>query len=210
MQYKTSKGFEFKRGNSKLPKHTIIYNMGSSEDCPSRTKGLCLVADRCYARAPELMYPGCKPYRDRQRDYWLGNDADSIIKDLCEFLMTKKTKHKGKLVPLYKAVRYFRFNESGDFWSQDCVTKLDKLARALHRLGIKTYGYTARKDLDFSKVFFTVKGSGFFSYGLNGSTRVIQDKTEKQGNEFLCPGSCKRCAFCVHDNGRNVVFVDHA
>ncbi len=51
-----------------------------------------------------------------------------------------------------------RYNESGDFWSQRCVEKLDWIAYTLRKEGIRTYGYTARYDLDFNGVAIHNKG----------------------------------------------------
>jgi len=138
-----------KFGNLKLPKTTMIFNMSSATDCPSRRLGLCEYEDICYAKKPEMIYPKVLPYRRRQEGYWLFTDADKIVLDCYRLLLRKN--HN---------VDAFRFNESGDFHSQDCVEKLDYVARHLSdRLGIITYGYTARNDLDFSSVGFVVRNS---------------------------------------------------
>ena len=63
-------------GNTKLPKSTMIFNMGTAAKCPSKELGLCSVAGCCYAGKAETQYPKHVPaYRERQATYWLANDA---------------------------------------------------------------------------------------------------------------------------------------
>ena len=38
-------GSVFAYGNSKLPKNTLIVNLSSAQNCPSKSHGLCKVAD---------------------------------------------------------------------------------------------------------------------------------------------------------------------
>ena len=203
------KGFEASRSNKKLPRTTLIFNMGSASECPSKALGLCKVPNnRCYALQAEITYPRTKPYRNRQKVFWLNNSKENITQVIIECLKTKRTMVKGKLVPLYKAIKLLRFNEAGDFWSQECVEKLDYIAKALKQYGIVTYGYTARKDLDFDNVSFLVKGSGH-KKGNNGSTRVVTRKKQVKKGERLCPMNCRQCNMCSSDKGVNVAFMLH-
>ena len=197
-------GLEIKTGNSKLGTDTLIFNMGTAKDCPSKALGLCAVCDDCYALAPEKQYPSVIPYRERQEDYWKACTAPEFITALDKVL------HKnfdGK--PLHRSINHFRFNEAGDFWSQACVAKLHVIAHHLMKAyQITTYGYTARADLDFSRVIFLVKGSDNDA-GNNGRTRVINHRSERAKGEVVCPGSCKNCDFCKTDDAYNVAFILH-
>ena len=56
----------FKRGNHKIGKDTLIFNMGPASLCPSKDRGLCQVAHKCYALRDERRYHHVVPqYRFR-------------------------------------------------------------------------------------------------------------------------------------------------
>lgn len=187
-----------KFGNAKLPKTTIIFNMGSSKECSARLLGLCSCAAVCYARKPEIIYPAVYPYRVRQEEKWLSTDAETICQELGQAISKKRVKPT-----------LFRFNESGDFHSQNCITKLSIVAEyLLKEFSIKTYGYTARKDLDFSNASFMVKGSDNDS-GNHGKTIVIATKNDLPENFLVCPGSCFTCKLCSSKKAHNIAFIKH-
>ena len=187
-----------KFGNMKLPRTTMIFNMGSSKNCPSRKKGLCSYASMCYARQPERMYPAVLPYRERQEEYWLSTNKVTICKDLSKIIKRKRIKPT-----------LFRFNESGDFHSQECVEKLDFVAEyLLEYFGIVTYGYTARKDLNFDNAAFLVKGSDN-NIGNHGKAIVINSEEDMLTGFYQCPGDCKICSMCSAEKPFNIVFIKH-
>jgi hypothetical protein len=187
-----------KQGNNKLPKDILIFNMSSATDCPSKALGLCKVCDSCYAMPPEKIHPDCKPYRDRQEQYWLNTSAKDIAEQLSSMLKRKR-----------KMPTKFRFNESGDFHSQACVDKLDYISKQLKQdFNIVTFGYTARADLVFEHVSFLVKGSGNDS-GNNGDTIVIDKPEDCPEGYYLCPGSCFKCSVCASNKKIKVAFVNH-
>ena len=121
------------RGNQKLGRDTIIWNMGPAMFCPSRELGMCQLAwrlppykrrkdgiicsavNKCYALSCELRWPKVLDYRCRQKILWLNNDADAWA----EALQSHITDHSHRL-----PIKYARFNEAGDFWTQECVNKL--------------------------------------------------------------------------------------
>jgi hypothetical protein len=131
-------------------------------------------------------------------------------------------------------INALRFNESSDFHSQDCVNKLDYISCGLLDYDVKTYGYSARLDLDFSNVSFIVRGSGFDCN--NGKTVVIDPVDNRsnrftyQGGEtfrlvgkpgsglltcnvagddfFVCPADCRACSYCQEEQG-NIAFINH-
>ena len=228
--YLKRNGLEMSLGNAKLGNDTIIFNMGSATNCPSRKLGFCLLGNNCYAFKAENLRKQVKPYRDRQEAYWLGNNAMDIGMDIINALMSRRVRVDGKLVPMMDTIKYFRFNESGDFHSQECVKNLDIIASMLAYYGIVTYGYTARKDLDFTNVNFLVKGSGHDNSN-NGTTiarpaatlkawgvGVIDTRPgewlreayiEKGRSYSVCPGDCTICDLCKTPDNNDIVFPLH-
>ncbi len=220
-QYLKFNNLELSLGNSKLGDDTIIFNMGSAWACPSRSLGLCKLGSKCYALKAEIQHPVVSVYRRRQQAYWLNNTAWDIGNDIINALKSKRTRVNGKLVPLIDKVKYFRFNESGDFHSQACVTKLDIIASMLAYYNITTYGYTARADLDVSGCNFLCKGSGHDN-GNNGKTiaravsklikhKVNLDAYYTENNELfsVCPMDCTICDMCKIRDKLNIVFPLH-
>lgn len=190
-----------KFGNHKLGDDTAIFNMGTAADCPSRKLGLCNVTNKgfkCYALKAEQQYPNTVPNaRKRQENYWRSTDAYTIAKQI-----------KQKVDRRRKYTRFLRFNESGDFHNQEDIEKLSNVARIIKPMGIITYGYTARSDLDFSNADFLVKGSGH-SRGNNGQTTVIGKNEVIPDGYIECPGSCKKCNLCKINVPHNIAFRKH-
>ena len=117
-------------------------------------------------------------------------------------------------LPLHRHILYFRYNESGDFYSQKCVDKLNRISEFLkNRYDIITYGYSARSDLDFSNVHFLCKGSGHDN-GNNGRTDVKkltkEEKKLKTYNKYVvCRMDCRVCNYCKKPNNINILFPLH-
>ena len=195
-------------GNQKLPSTTAIYNMSSAHDCPSHKLGFCQAILKmgknkgkhvCYARHSETsMRPFVQSYREAQGKYWLEMTAEEFA---WQFLIINSV----KLLP-YSALR---FNEAGDFHSQKCLDKAEKIACMLDRFGIKTYCYTARKDLDFSKVrHLIVSGSGFQKEGIPNVFKMVEKGEEKPKGYGICKGDCRVCNRC-QIRGKKTVILRH-
>jgi len=228
MSYVKLNGLNMAIGNTKLGNDTLILNMGSAGNCPSAAMGSCKLGKKCYALKAERLYVGCRPYRDQQEEYWLNHTAEEIAADMVQLVTTKKRRVNGKLQPLYKSINWLRFNEAGDFWGQSCIEKLEVIAQALRKYKIWVYGYSARADLDFSKVYkFSCKGSGHDN-GNNGKTiarskaainEAVQlmsggpddvDVRSIGGEAFaVCKMDCKICDLCKSFNNLNIVFPLH-
>jgi hypothetical protein len=83
---------------------------------------------------------------------------------------------------------------------------------------IVTYGYTARRDLNFRNAHFLVKGSSHDS-GNNGKTIVLKKDTisdhlstlteDEKKSWVVCPMSCKKCDICKEPTGKNIIFPMH-
>ena len=137
----------------------MIYNMDSAHDCISKRMGLCQLLERaddiCYAMRDEKHYPNALLYRRKQAQYWRNHTARQLADEFITILERKRKQQ----------IRFLRFNESGDFRSQRDVRKLSEIARMLKPYRIRVYGYTARRDLDYSRVSdnLIVQGFGLFS-----------------------------------------------
>lgn len=191
--------------NRKLPNTTMIFNLCSATGCPSAKLGLCKMGKKCYALKAERLYPEVLPYRTRQEKYWNDTDVSVILDDFLGYIRSK-----------YKKVKYFRFNESGDFNSLDDIWKLHCIALTLYKqFKIITYGYTARYDLlqEYLTKFtlpkyFVVKTSGYEISGTT-STCVINKGSQVPENYKLCPveGCMTKCKMCIKHI--NVAFRKH-
>jgi hypothetical protein len=191
-----------KGGNFKLPKTTAIFNMSSTFECASLAKGMCqaIVEKKlvCYARKAEIQYPNVLPYRRRQEKFWKETDA---IEFATQFLFINALKRK--------PFKIIRFNEAGDFHTQACVDKVEAIAKILAKYGVKTYLYTSRKDLDFSKVeHFVINASGFEHKDLTNDFRLVQNLEDVPKGYDVCEQDCTVCARCSVKGAKNVI-VQH-
>jgi len=189
-------------GNTKLPKTTGIFNMGSAHDCPSLRLGLCKAYNKegkhvCYAMKSETtMRPCVEPYRNRQKKLWLSLTAEEFT---AQFLVINALKEKP-----YDALR---INEAGDFWSQKCVDKIERIATILKPYGVKVYGYTSRSDLNYSKLRnFILSGTDFQTEGVTNQFKMVEDvKINKPKGWGVCVGDCKVCNRCMVRGHKTVV-----
>lgn len=186
-------------GNNKLPKSTMIFNLGAASDCPSRELGLCRVGKACYALQAELMYPHSLPYRRRQGAFWRINPAE-LIAQYFAFEISRKKKVK---------ITEIRFNEAGDFSDQEDVDKLNKVTEMIWRKsGVRSYVYTARKDLDFSQIGeqLTINGSGFMA---DNEFRAISPSASTSEYDIICGGDCTKCSLCTKKSGLRIAVIAH-
>ena len=85
-------------GNRKVGRDTIIMNITSSTDCPSRKRGLCQVPPgACYALSAEHRYPEVLPYRRSQTRIWDKLTAEEIAADIKAIVARRRTKGRRKL-----------------------------------------------------------------------------------------------------------------
>lgn len=192
-----------KWGNHKIGDDTLIFNMSSAKDCPSKKLGLCTVVNkgvRCYADKAEVTYKATRPYRRDQAAYWRSKSAAEIAGDIVKRITNRR-----------KETRYFRYNESGDFQDQSDIEKLSEVAARLKTIGVTTYGYTARSDLNYQGINFLIKGSGF--NGCPQGTTTVVGKKEPIPEGFIeCPGgkqSCAKCNLCKVEHPFNIAFRKH-
>lgn len=185
-------------GNRKLPRRTAIFNPGGSAlDCESARLGLCRIpAGLCYAGKAERAYPGCLPYRDRQRE--LFTIAEPV--ELAAAVLELQERH---------GVTSWRLSESGDYRSQADVSKAVAAAELLaeYGSGLRSYCYTARSDLDYpdpGSSALVFNGSGFRPGGPGGNVFVARLPRDIPAGSTVCPGDCRSCSLCSRQHGRIV------
>jgi len=195
-------------GNYKLPTSTAIYNLSSAHSCPSFKLGFCQAILKkgkkagthvCYAKRSEnSSRPFVQPYRDAQKKYWETITAEEFV---TQFLLINSTRNN--------PWTSLRFNESGDFHNQNDLDKVEKVARLLNRFNVKTYCYSARKDLNFKNVrHLIVSGSGFQKEGIPNIFLMIEDKKDRPKGYGVCKGDCRVCNRC-QVRGSKMVILRH-
>jgi hypothetical protein len=178
----------FSYGNHKLPKSIAIFNITPATYCPSDQLGLCSISGKCYAKRTERLRYHSLVYRQWQTFFFDHCSVDEFVKSLS---------HKAQ---------YLRISESGDFRSQGDVEKISQIADRLKDRGVKVYGYTARRDLDFSKLSdnLTMNGSGFMVHN-----QIITVKEPDPLAGYICPGSCKLCTLCTQTHHSQIQIKIH-
>ena len=120
-------------GNTKIPRRTMIFNMGTAHECPSKKLGFCqaYVGEKhvCYAlKSENKMRKDVQPFRKRQEKFWKNISATTFA---FQFLSINDRKIKP-----YTAIR---LNEAGDFWTQKCLDKAEQIAKLVSPYGIIVY-----------------------------------------------------------------------
>lgn len=196
-QLQNRKNIKF--GNTKLPTSTAIFNLCSAKDCPSLRLGFCQAFYKgkcvCYALRGELRWTGPLPYRRRQEKLWDSLAAKEFAAQFLSIVERRRIRTKA-----------LRLNESGDFRSQADVRKASRIAELLAPAGVRVYSYTARRDLDFSKVSdnLVVNGSGF---KVRGEFKFILSRKDRPKGYGICPMDCRKCRRCL--DGKNTCIVRH-
>ena len=200
------RGKVFSYGNKKLPASTMIFNLTTAKNCPSK---LCKVAKYCYAKKGE----------NRYIDVFLRNLRNKIMLEnisLKDFL---------KLLELYieyapMKIKNIRLSEEGDFMSLKYVKIANDIAGHIKaKYGITTTIYTA-KPYDFApfenlivnasipqiknptRYFFAKGEKDLKELGVNLNGKGIQ-YNDKVGHYFVCPCDCRLCGFCYRTKEEN-------
>lgn len=184
-------GQAFAYGNTKIPRSTLIVNLTSAENCPSKQRGLCKVANWCYALKCERIYPG---YRNKNlvMERWMSlATTEDIVTLMCAYIDNAPER-----------ITLIRLDEAGDFRDQNRVRQWNKIAQYFwESRGIITYTYTARVDLDFREApYIIVNGS---LSGIPGAAReykcvppAVFDGLAVGTGIRKCPGNCNICNLC--------------
>lgn len=200
-------------GNSKLPKEHMILNLSSARCCPSKALGMCHCADTCYALKCERIYKSYAVKSERIQKWLSGANEDEIFETLAQWAQTNTVK-----------TTHLRLNESGDFHTQDEVNMWSRLSERFEKIGITVYAWSARKDLDFSKVHFAVQGSDLSQLDKMGRVYYCVDSarfdelhrlyTETPDEHVgFCQCSfgkektCKGCGLCSTKDFRGIIYT---
>ena len=200
------RGKVFSYGNKKLPASTMIFNLTTAKNCPSK---LCKVAQYCYAKKGE----------NRFIEVFLRNLRNKIMLEnisLKDFL---------KLLELYieyapMRIKNIRLSEEGDFMKIEHVKIANDIAGHIKaKYGITTTIYTA-KPYDFgpfknlivnaslpqiknpTRYFFAKPEKTLKELGVNFNGKGIQ-YNDKVGHYFICPCECRLCGFCYRTKEEN-------
>ena len=203
------RGSVFSYGNKKLPRNTMIFNLTTAMNCPSK---LCKFFDTCYAKAGD------------------NKNINPALSGLRNQFMLKYITIKEflKLIEMYieyapMRIKRIRVSESGDFSTQQQVDVAKKLAAHLKKkYNIDTVVYTAQ-PFDFSGNELIVNASNekvigadryFYARDLKTFNEMGIDMTEdlkikymEDGQPYyMCPCECRKCNFCYRtrqENGEN-------
>lgn len=203
------RGSVFSYGNKKLPRNTMIFNLTTAMNCPSK---LCKFFDTCYAKAGD------------------NKNINPALSGLRNQFMLKyiTIKELLKLIEMYieyapMRIKRIRLSESGDFSTQKQVDVAKKLAAHLKKkYNIDTVVYTAQL-FDFSGNELIVNASNekvigadryFYARDLKTFNEMGIDMTEdlkikymEDGQPYyMCPCECRKCNFCYRtrqENGEN-------
>lgn len=128
-------GSIFEIGNEKVTDDSLIFNLTSAQQCPSKE---CLVKDICYAKNMEAL-----------RD-------NTLIRNLRNQNTVRLLQHKGKLHLLFdlmrviiyeaekknKPINYIRLDEAGDFENAELLKAFDEFAGQIkHGFSLKDLGF---------------------------------------------------------------------
>ena len=135
----------FSRGNKKLPKETLIWNLPSGKTCPSSTP---LCTKWCYAKKAERLYPNVLPSRIKKFKFSKSvNFVKNVIKELTSYKFNWEQ---------------VRIHESGDFYSQKYLNDWFKIINKFNNKIF--YCYTKSYQLDWSNYqnsFILTDDAGF-------------------------------------------------
>ena len=186
----------WQKGNLKVPATTWIVNSGSATNCPSKALGLCQAGKDCYALKAERQYLQVLPYHERQALLYRATDPVAFADSM---LAQSERAHKAS-----RKMASFRYNEAGDFEDQSQLDWFVAVCRRLAEFGVACYGYTARTDLDLTKlqevsqVNVSNDLGGWQSRGAN-RFRIVRKGDEEP--KVMCPGNCRKCNLCITGRG---------
>lgn len=193
-------------GNAKLPKTTLIFNLGTWFNCPGRKEGFCEICQECYDKSPEVRFKERIKDRLEQEIYFRATPAHTIGEVLSKHILkhnSSKTKYK---------INKIRFSEVGDLRNQEDLFKVSIIANVVKTLtGVKSYIYTHNKNLNFNfkRESLTINGSNFM---VDNEYRVVKDK-EKEfntlsdiSNKRECICDCEKCNnYCLNNSGYIII-----
>ena len=188
------KKLKLKNGNAKIGKDTLILNITSATDCPTKKLGLCKISKYCYALQPEVRWTDkvTGVLKSRRMQTKIFDELSSM--DIA-YQILKKAIRKRRI-----KIKYVRISECGDFRNQKDVNKISKIAELIKESGIRVYGYTARRDLSYSSISdnLILNGSYFMMHN-----RFVPVRQYSEGS-IRCKGNCRICNLCKQKKGISI------
>lgn len=194
------------KGNLKLPKSSLIFNICPASTCPSRALGMCQLdkcgigSGKCYAMKAEKQYRLALLHRMEQQEYWDSTNVSDFANAVREKIYSSRT-----------PITALRLNESGDFRHAEDVRRVCSLAAWVP--GLKFYFYTARRDLweptlkaGRTASNITVNGSGWMAHN---NFVVLAGSQAQMKVDYKCPGDCRTCSICQHRGGLTIGIDPH-
>ena len=200
------KEFHFSRGNLKLNKDILIWNLPAIKTCPASSPEC---RKFCYALKAQRSYPNCLPSRERNLEF-------SKRKDFVEQIVSYLKKRKETTI---------RWHESGDIYNSKYLESLKEIARRLPNKIFYAYtkSYYLRdfwKNIPDNLILIQSVESRFpqLIKWEENTARVIKDESEVKPNEYLCTYGSENelkcgleCKYCMQ-KGRgkiHVCFIQH-
>lgn len=207
------------RPNSKMGEEVMIINTSSAMNCPSDKRGLCKNSKICYAKPLETLRKRVFEFHERQGKYFSETSVPDLWEDIENFLK----------IPTGRKIKYLRWNAFGDFKDAEDIHKADMLSEALLiGYGIKSWAYTARKDLEEEfKKCQVLRPLGTYWNGPGGMAIACHERDkgsilvanplapkadpgEPTEMFMTCPGKCKACGYrCVSEKPIYIAFPAH-
>jgi hypothetical protein len=199
----------FIRGNSKLGKDVLVFNLppgGKAKGGTCRPTAWC--AKHCYAMKGLHLFPSVQK---SNLNHLTASLTKTFVDDaIAELKRTSKP--------------YVRIHSSGDFYSKEYVEKWVKICKAMPDK--KFLAYTKRMDLleplkklarlpnvslyeslDDSKA---AAKSHFLRAMIDGTPIASKRAASKRSRDTIkCPGECTSCGYLCWDRDKHVIFEQH-
>lgn len=199
-----------KKGNRKLPKSTLVFNLPAVTTCPGATKEC---KKHCYAKKFERMYKNV--VLSRQANFALAKSdhfITTITKEIKQHIANAR-KHK---------VNAIRIHESGDFFTQEYFDKWVAIASQFPNITFTAYTKvielnTIKKPknmiLLLSKDNFVMPPHPMMFIKFDGIASVdLGQKLPNRQHYLKCPMDCKKCDYCYRKTDNKpklVLFPKH-
>ena len=193
-----------KRGNSKLSRNILIFNLPPGKSCPNSRD--CIKT--CYAKKSYNQYPSCKKSWDDNLDMAKNNPLQlyNQLRDELTYFFNK-------------GLQIVRVHSSGDFFSKAYAEIWLRLAQIFPKMRFYTYTKAEIKDLElldnlknFNLIHSKIDGK------LNYGAKEHCIKLKKEFDCFICPDTKRAkkekdkicgnsCHYCVTE--KRPVFIQH-
>lgn len=199
-----------KIGNEKIGDDTIIINTNHALNCYCSKKGYCNMKKDCYAKKSSNRYINSCLYNLAAEINFKNLSTEKIISDIEDVINSADSD-----------IKFFRFNEAGDFINYGLFKKANKIATYfMKKYDIISYAYTHNKELeryitDINKSNIVLNYSYNVKTSLDVKKCIVINKSDiynyiNDNNYVICGGVCNCCSYCKNKkDNRIVVFVNH-